>query len=63
MRKQGIVINLQYHDEIGFAFLKEEQELIKEKLNKAIELTNKALCLNVPLGISIDFGVNYADCH
>jgi len=63
VRQQGIVINLQYHDEIGFAFLKEDEEVIKEKLNKAIELTNKALCLNVPLGISIDIGKNYAEAH
>jgi DNA polymerase I-like protein with 3'-5' exonuclease and polymerase domains len=63
VRKQGIKISLQYHDEIGFGFLKENQESIKEKLNKAIELTNQTLCLNVPLGISIDIGKNYAEAH
>ena len=63
VRKQGIIISLQYHDEIGFAFLKQDQERIKKKLNKAIELTNQALCLNVPLGISIDIGKNYAEAH
>ena len=63
VRKQGIIISLQYHDEIGFAFLKQDQEIIKKKLNKAIELTNQALCLNVPLGISIDIGKNYAEAH
>ena len=34
-----------------------------EKLNKAIELTNQILFLNVPLGISIDIGKNYAEAH
>lgn len=63
VRKQGIKISLQYHDEIGFAFLKQDQEVIKKKLNKAIELTNQTLCLNVPLGISIDIGKNYAEAH
>jgi DNA polymerase I-like protein with 3'-5' exonuclease and polymerase domains len=63
VRKQGIVISLQYHDEIGFSFLKKDQQEVKNKLNKAIELTNKALCLNVPLGISIDIGNNYAEAH
>ncbi len=63
VRKQGIKISLQYHDEIGFGFLREEQETIKAKLNKAIEMTNEALCLNVPLGISIDIGKNYAEAH
>jgi DNA polymerase I-like protein with 3'-5' exonuclease and polymerase domains len=63
VRKQGIIISLQYHDEIGFSFLKEQEKEIKDKLNKAIELTNKALSLNVPLGISIDIGKNYAEAH
>jgi hypothetical protein len=63
VRKQGIIISLQYHDEIGFSFLKEQEQEIKDKLNKAIELTNKALSLNVPLGISIDIGKNYAEAH
>ena len=62
-RSQGIKISLQYHDEIGFPFLKTEQASIKEKLTKAIALTNDALKLNVPLGISIDIGKNYADAH
>jgi hypothetical protein len=63
VRKQGIKINLQYHDEIGFSFLKSDIEAIKNKLNLAIQLTNQTLKLNIPLGISIDFGSNYADCH
>lgn len=63
VRNQGIKINLQYHDEIGFSFIKSESEEITNKLNKAIELTNKALNLNVPLGISIDKGKNYAEAH
>jgi hypothetical protein len=63
VRKQGIKISLQYHDEIGFSFQSEQEQEIKDKLNKAIELTNKALSLNVPLGISIDIGKNYAEAH
>ena len=63
VRKQGIKISLQYHDEIGFGFLKDQEQEVKDKLNKAIELTNKALSLNVPLGISIDIGKNYAEAH
>ena len=63
VRKQGIIISLQYHDEIGFSFLKEDQETIKNKLNKAIQMTNETLALNVPLGISIDIGSNYAEAH
>lgn len=63
VRNNGIIIRLQYHDEIGFPLLKKDQELVKEKLKAAIQQTNEEVPLNVPLGISIDFGPNYADCH
>ena len=63
IRNTGIKISLQYHDEIGFGFLKKDEELIKQKLNKAISETNAELTLNVPLGISIDIGDNYAEAH
>jgi len=63
VRQQGIKISLQYHDEIGFTFLKTEQQQVKDKLNKAIAITNEVLKLNVPLGISIDIGNNYAESH
>lgn len=63
IRNTGIKINLQYHDEIGFGFLKKEIDLVKMKLNAAIQSTNAELTLNVPLGISIDVGDNYAVCH
>ena len=32
-------------------------------LKQAIKEVNDELKLNVPLGISIDFGSNYAECH
>ncbi len=63
VRQQGIEISLQYHDEIGFSFLKVEEQQIKDKLNRAIAKTNEILKLNVPLGISIDIGKNYAEAH
>jgi len=63
VRETGIKISLQYHDEIGFPFEKIYQELIKNKLNQAIVKTNQILKLNVPLGISIDIGKNYAESH
>ena len=62
-RNTGIKISLQYHDELGFGFLKKEVELVKMKLNAAIQSTNAELTLNVPLGISIDVGDNYSEAH
>jgi hypothetical protein len=63
VRIQGIKISLQYHDEIGFVFLKPQEQEVKDKLNTAIVITNDILKLNVPLGISIDIGKNYAESH
>ena len=63
VREQGIKINLQYHDEIGFSLKSQYKEIVKEKLETAIVKTNEILKLNVPLGISIDFGDTYAECH
>jgi hypothetical protein len=63
VRSTGIIINLQYHDEIGFSFPKDRIEETKMKLTTAIQATNDALKLNVPLGISIDIGRNYAEAH
>jgi hypothetical protein len=65
VRERGIKISLQMHDEILFNLKNDsyEQGIIRGKLQKAIEEVNKEIKLNVPLGISIDFGNSYADCH
>jgi hypothetical protein len=63
VRKQGIKIMLQYHDEIAFPVLKGQEETVKQTLLTAIETVNKSVKLNVPLGVSIDFGDNYAQIH
>lgn len=63
IRQQGIKVALQYHDEILFNVISGGQEEVKEKIGKAIELTNNRLQLNVPVGCSIQFGDNYANVH
>ena len=64
VRKKGIKINLQYHDEIGFVFLKSKsKEEIVQKLKECISKVNERLQLPIPIDISADFGVNYAECH
>ena len=63
VRKSGIKISLQYHDEIGFSLLKEDKEKVEKALHEAIEETDKQIKLNVPLGVSVDFGNTYADVH
>jgi hypothetical protein len=63
VRKKGIKIALQYHDEIGFPFLHNNEQGIRNALQTSIKEVNQQLNLNIPLGISVDVGVNYADCH
>lgn len=63
IRAAGIKISLQYHDEIAFSFPKDRKEEIVKILNQAVVELNDTLKLNVPLGISIDIGDNYAGIH
>ena len=63
VRKKGVKIQLQYHDEIGFSFLKKDIDIVKTSLKESIEAANQKLKLNVPLGISIDIGENYGEAH
>lgn len=42
---------------------KGQEEETKEKLNLAIQQVNDMLKLNVPLGISMDFGTKYSEIH
>ncbi len=63
VRKKGVRIALQYHDEIMFPLLETQKEHYKEILLKAIEEVNQIVNLNVPLGVSVDFGYRYSDVH
>lgn len=63
VRAAGIKISMQYHDEIMFFFERHRRESIPDILNNAIERVNDIVKLNVPLGISVDIGDNYAEIH
>lgn len=63
LRPLGIRIALQYHDEILLVCKKELQEQVTSILHESMEIVNKALNLNVQIGISVDVGTNYAECH
>lgn len=53
----------QFHDEIIISLTPEKEEELKEYLHSCIEKVNSILKLNVPIGISMDFGTNYAEIH
>jgi DNA polymerase III epsilon subunit-like protein len=63
VRSRGIKIMLQYHDEIAFCLLAGREQEIERILLESIEQVNENLKLNVPLGVSVDFGNNYAEIH
>jgi hypothetical protein len=63
VRQYKIRMAMQYHDEVMFPLLKVNQEKARIVLKEAIDKVNAELKLNVPLGISIDFGNNYSLIH
>ena len=63
VRSAGIKIMFQYHDEIAFSLKDGKQEHVRTQLLDAIRRVNDKVKLNVPLGISVEFGKNYANVH
>lgn len=63
VRKKGIKIMLQYHDEILFKFERGKEEQIETALYGSISEVNNKIKLNIPLNISVDFGENYYEVH
>lgn len=59
----GIKVCMQYHDELLFVCKKGMKTQAESIIKDAIEGANKEVQLNVSLGCSIDWGLNYADCH
>jgi len=63
IRRKGIKIIMQYHDEVLLICKNEKVTEISKKLKEAMEETNEQLKLNVKVGISVDAGKSYGDCH
>jgi hypothetical protein len=62
-RKQGIKTIGQFHDEVIALVEEGEEEVVKDKMEKAVSQLNKELSLNVPLGTDVQFGNTYAEIH
>lgn len=63
MRKKGIKMILQYHDEVATYLKKEDKELYRQYITQSMEEVNQELKLNVPITVSIDFGLRYSEIH
>jgi major membrane immunogen (membrane-anchored lipoprotein) len=63
MRNKGIVVNMQYHDEV-LSYVKSGKEgEHKELIKAAMRQVNETLKLNVEITSDIQFGDNYAAVH
>lgn len=65
LRSADIKLCAQYHDEVVFRLLdnQETKDKITADITQAIKKTNEEIQLNVQLGVSIDYGYSYADIH
>ena len=65
VRKRGVKISFQYHDEWMAIFSRNEftEDDIRNIIDESIRIVNSSLNLNVPLGSSADFGLNYSQIH
>lgn len=59
----GVIIPMQYHDEVLAECDEDKIEETKLLMQQAIVKTNEKVKLNVKLGIDIQQGTNYAACH
>ena len=59
----GIRVCMQYHDELLLVTKGQNKSMVETTLKQAMIEANKELSLNVSIGISVDWGVNYAECH
>jgi len=63
VKKEGVTIALQYHDE-WLGLIEEGQEEETEiKVKSSIDKLNKSLKLNVPIGADSNYGKTYASVH
>lgn len=63
VRGLGCKINFQFHDEKGSIVPVGKEQERKDLLEKAMQMTNDDLKLNVPLGIDVKFGKSYDMVH
>lgn len=63
MRKKGVVVSMQYHDEVLVYSKKGQEEHVKQCLADAMKEVNDTLKLNVEITNDTQFGQSYRDVH
>ena len=63
VRKSGLPLIGQFHDEIVGLLKEENKDRAEKALRVAIDATNKQLNLNRELDIDVQFGINYSEIH
>lgn len=63
MRRKGIHPQAQVHDEVLFSAPEGTEQEVEEALREAMKGVNDTLKLNVEVGVSVDFGQDYASVH
>jgi len=63
LRRKGIKVSLQMHDEILFSVPKGQEQWAKEALEEAMREVNESLKLNVTIGVDVKFGLSYSEVH
>ena len=63
MRRMGVKISLNYHDEVLFSVSKGHEKQTEELLKEAMDKVNETLKLNVTVQADAQFGGSYAECH
>lgn len=63
VRRKGVVVSGQMHDEVFYPLLKGNQPENSRKLNEAMEEVNQSLGLNVTVKVDIQYGENYGQVH
>ena len=63
MRKKGLVVSMQYHDEVLVYTGSNKKAEVQKLMEEAMQQVNDTLKLNVTLNIDVNFGDSYAEAH
>ncbi len=63
MRRKGVIVPMQYHDEVLLSVCEDRVEVTEAILRESMREVNDMLQLNVNIEVDVQVGGSYADCH